>query len=239
MPRFFFIFFIFALSFSTGMVRAQSVQDEYLEEKIEIREFDKERWKSLSEDIDYSGETREEEPEEDQERSSSGGSSGSINQVSGIAEIFKYTIIGAAIFLVIFLLVKLLEREGPRNKKIDPVSEMEIEEIEENLETADLNDPIRRAIASGNFALAIRLYYLSLLKELSLKNIIRWKRDKTNGEYMRELVGSPISEMFRDVTLVYERIWYGTVELNKTDFPAIEKEFKNAIATVEKTKAVN
>lgn len=244
MPRSFFIFLFLVLTTLPGVTTAQSVQDEYLNEDIEIREFDKERWKSLSEDIDYSGDGgREEEFEEGEgdedgdeaprtkrRSSSSSGKTGA----SGFAEIIKYVVIIGAIVLAIFLLIKLLGRDGPRNKKINPVTEMELEEIEDDLENADLNDPIQRAIASGNYTLAIRLYYLSLLKELAVKKIIRWKKDKTNGEYMRELAGSPISDMFRDVTLVFERVWYGKVELTKEDFFEIEKEFKNAIAVAEK-----
>lgn len=224
------VFFVFLFATASG----QTVQDEYLEEKIEVHEFDEERWKTLSEDIDYSDEKREEEkepePDEPGERSSD---SNEKSGAAGFFEIIKYIVIIGAIVLVIFLLVKLLGNDGPTNRKIDPVSEMELEEIEENLETAELDDPIRRAIASGNYALAVRLYYLALLKELSAKGLIRWKRDKTNGEYMRELSGHSFSDMFRDVTLIFERIWYGDVELNKEDFFKIEKQFKKAISTAE------
>jgi len=235
----FLIFFLF-IFISNISLHCQSVQDEYLEENIEIREFDKKRWKSLSEDIDYSGETREEEEPEPEEPDGEdgGGGSSSSPQVSGISEVFKFIVIGGAIVLVVFILINLLGRDGPRNKKINPVTEMELEEIEEDLENADIDDPLQRAIASGNYTLAVRLYYLALLKELSIKNHIRWKKDKTNGEYIRELSGSSIFTTFRDITLIFERIWYGTVELTEDDFRKIETGFQAAISMAKKMPIV-
>ena len=237
MPYIFRFFPIAFLLFFSHMATAQTVQENYMEEKIEIHEFDKEQWKKLSEDIDYSDEIKEKEKGEDDEAKKNEEDSSISNdgpQMAGFFEIFKYIIIGGAIVLVVFLLVKLLGRDGPKNRKINPVSEMEMEEIENDLENAELTDPIQRAIASGNYTLAVRLYYLSLLKELSGKKIIRWKRDKTNGEYIRELSGTPLSDEFRDVTLVFERIWYGTVELSANDFSYVEMEFKSIIDIVEK-----
>jgi hypothetical protein len=235
MPKFSTVFFIFFLSFLFATASGQTVQDEYLEEKIEVHEFNEERWKTLSEDIDYSNEKREKEEPEPEPDKSGDRASGSDEKsgAAGFFEIIKYIVLIGAIALVIFLLVKLLGKDGPTNRKINPVSEMELEEIEENLESAELDDPLRRAIASGDYTLAVRLYYLALLKELSAKKLIRWKRDKTNGEYMRELIGHSFSNPFRDVTLIFERIWYGDVELNKDEFLKIEEQLKKAISTAE------
>ena len=79
--------------------------------------------------------------------------------------------------------------------------------------------------------MAVRLYYLSVLKELSVKNHIRWKRDKTNGAYLRELAGSPLFGTVQEVTLIFERVWYGKVELAKPDFDQLEIKLKKAVAT--------
>jgi hypothetical protein len=111
------------------------------------------------------------------------------------------------------------------------VSQAEIDEIEENLHKAELLDPIQRAIAAGDYPMAVRLYYLSMLKELSVRNYILWKRDKTNGAYLRELAGSPLFPTVQEVTLVFERVWYGKVELTRTDFDQLEIKLKKAVAT--------
>lgn len=223
---------IFLLLTLPLLAAGQTVQDEYLKEEIEVRKFDEEKWKALSVDIDYSGDAEEEkepDPSEGNKKEKE-----PPTGPAGLGEVFKFVVIGGAILLAIFLLVKILGSGGPKNRKIDLVSEMELEEIEENLEEAELEDPIRRAIASGDFMLATRLYYLALLKELAANQRIKWKRDKTNGEYLRELAGSPFSDSFRDVTLIFERVWYGKVELTPGDFSQIETHFKNAIAGAER-----
>lgn len=215
---------------------AQSPQDEYFRESIETREFDEEKWKTLREDIDYTVEKREEKEKEQEQQTGSDFDPGPAETVSGIGTFLQYFIIIAGIILLIVLLVMVLSKEGlfsPKNKKLDPVSAMELEMIEENLEEAELNDPIRRAIAGGNYALAVRLYYLAVLKELTLKDLIRWKRDKTNGEYLRELAGKPIASTVHEATLIFERVWYGKVSLGANDFQQVETKLKNAIAAVQ------
>ena len=120
---------------------------------------------------------------------------------------------------------------SPRDKKLKSVNAIDLKEIEENLEDVELEDPIQQAIAAGNYPLAVRLYYLAILKDLSLNKKIKWKKDKTNGEYLRELAGTNIFEEFQKITLVFERIWYGKMELSQADFQKVEKLFLKLIPT--------
>lgn len=151
----------------------------------------------------------------------------------GMGPLFKWLFIAIAVAALIFLIVKFLGGAslGSRNNKLKhDLSNIDLEKIEENLQEAELDDPIRQAVAAGNFPLAVRLYYLAVLKEFALKKHIRWKREKTNGTYLRELAGSSLAPIFREATLVFERVWYGKVELTREDFLAIEAKFKNAVA---------
>ena len=169
----------------------------------------------------------EKQPKKEVEKPDSG--------IKGLGGVFKILGIVILVGLLVLLIVKMAGGEnlfGPKNSKIQPsVSQSEIDKIEENLHEAELSDPIQRAIAAGDYPMAVRLYYLAVLKELSLKNHIRWKRDKTNGAYLRELAGSPLFGNVQEVTLAFERVWYGKVELSKPDFEHLEIKLKKAVAT--------
>ena len=221
MPRIFFITYFSFLLFSGINISAQNPQEEYLQTNLEQRPFSDERYSKLTEDIDYT--------EENYERKK-------INKKNeappvkfeGLGAVLKFIFILSGIALLAFLLIKALTNENlfsPRDKKLKPATIIDLEKIEENLEETELQDPLQQAIADGNFPLAVRLYYLAVLKNLSLNKKIKWKKDKTNGEYLRELAGTSIFEEFQKITLVFERIWYGKMELTQADFSEVEKLF--------------
>ncbi|RYD86651.1 MAG: hypothetical protein EOP54_30040, partial [Sphingobacteriales bacterium] len=54
---------------------------------------------------------------------------------------------------------------------------------EENIHEMDFARLIEQTRTDGNYRLAVRYYYLWLLKKLSYKEIIAWHIDKTNSDY--------------------------------------------------------
>ena len=115
----------------------------------------------------------------------------------------------------------------PWNKKIKPrqLAEIRLETIEENLHEAEMNPLIRQAIEQGQYALAIRLYFLAILKELSLMQAIRWKKNKTNREYLQELQNEPDHAEFSRTARIFERIWYGNRIITAGEFRQVEIPF--------------
>lgn len=101
-----------------------------------------------------------------------------------------------AIGLAVAYLVYILFNEGGtslfssrQHKKISHYQEI----TAENIETADINSLISNAEKDNNFRLAIRYYYLLILKNLSLKNYIKFEDDKTNSEYLNEVSATPLT----------------------------------------------
>lgn len=227
MPRFIFILLLTCI-LSCPMV-AQNALDEYLTESIEQRPFDDEQYNQLTKDKDYSEKSLPKKEEKELPPI----------QFEGLGAYFKFIFIALGIGLLFFFLIKALNNEnlfGPSNKKIKPVGHIDLNQIEDDLENTDLNNPIQQAIQAGNFPLAIRLYYLAILKELSNSRKIKWKKDKTNGEYLRELAGSSFFADMQKVTLIFERIWYGEVKIDRNDFEKIESQFLKILQTVKSPK---
>ena len=112
--------------------------------------------------------------------------------------------------------------------------EIDLNNIEDNLETAELDPIIKKAIAAKNFPLAIRLYYLAILKELTLAGAITWKKDKTNRIYAQEMQPHRLMEDFRHVTSIFERVWYGDSVLGESAFESIQPSFQNLLNETRK-----
>jgi hypothetical protein len=109
-----------------------------------------------------------------------------------------------------------------------------LDELEANLETVDLDPHLQKAIDNKEFTLAIRLYYLSILKELTLSNWIRWKKEKTNQHYLFELKENNHFAAFQQVTLIFERVWYGKSNFDETAFNSVQPAFKDFLFRLKK-----
>jgi hypothetical protein len=105
-----------------------------------------------------------------------------------------------------------------------------LENIDENVLDATFEPFIQQALATKNYALAIRLYYLWLIKELSLTKQIVWKKDKTNAAYIQDIKSNDLSRTFRNLTNIYERTWYGEQKVAETEFGYLEAQFKAFLA---------
>ena len=135
---------------------------------------------------------------------------------------------------LVLLLRSLLGLRQPRNKKVDyTLSAAELETIEENLHEANLEDFIRQAVERQEFALAIRLYYLTVLQNLSWQNAIVWQRDKTNRDYLRELRHSEWLETFHEITDIFERVWYGNRPVPAAEFARLAPKFRAFIHQIQ------
>ena len=223
-------------------LNAQLPEDVFLKKDIPIQELDKQKWEKITSDMDYSGE-RQELTEEAKERKKEEDSFGedffterNSNNSSGSpfgAGLFKVFAIIFLIAVVVMIILYLVKEGLPKNDKIEKTA-ITLENIEENIHETDLERFIREAKDKGDFALAMRLYYLAIIKEMSLKKLIKWKRDKTNGEYLRELTNSNFFAEFNEVTNIFERIWYGGGMIDEGTFAGFEGKFRGLVERVKK-----
>lgn len=216
---------------------AQSSQQKYQEQNINQRDFDTQKWKEITSGLDYSGQPQ---PIEQSDSTDTFGEEGRVipktNRESGIGSgIFQAFAILAGIGVAVMIILYLLNQKGiVINRKVKK-TEITLENIEEHIHETRLDGFIREAKESGNYALATRLYYLAIIKELSIKKRIKWKRDKTNGEYLREVRGSIFFTPFSEATQIFENIWYGEETVNEEDFLRLEPKFKGLVDAVART----
>jgi hypothetical protein len=212
-----------------------AAQEKYNQEAINQRDIDAEKWRKATAGIDYSDDKmKKPEPEKPTNSRSSDSSGAGVAILAGAFLMFlKWFFIIGGICLIAFLIYRFVGEGnvfGTKSRKIAVNSEeIDLENIEENLEKAELDPIISKAIAARNFPLAIRLYYLAILKELTLAGAIKWKKDKTNRIYVQEMQPHPLMENFRQVTTIFERVWYGDTPLDEVGFGQIQPSFQGLL----------
>ncbi len=129
---------------------------------------------------------------------------------------------GFAAFVIVYLAgsnIGLFRKKNVRTKQ----GEEDI--ITENIFAINYQKEIDKAVAQANYRLAVRLMFLRLLKNMAEKNIIRYKQDKTNLDYLQELSSSRYYRNFFRITRNYEYSWYGQFAVTENAYTIIRNEF--------------
>ncbi|NKI26347.1 hypothetical protein HCG49_07205 [Arenibacter sp. 6A1] len=140
-----------------------------------------------------------------------------------LLEIIIYLFLG---LLAIYLVIRFLIRENLRslfNKKTTPIIDLNLSE--EELENLDLDLLIGEALGQKNYRLAIRYHHLKSLKNLSQKDVIAWHADKTNLEYQQEIKSPQLQLIFKEISYLYDYIWYGEQQIDAINYEAASLKF--------------
>ena len=129
---------------------------------------------------------------------------------------------GFAAFIMIYLDNSDIGLFSRRNRSIDNRTE---EEETEDIFAINYQKEIEKAVRSGNYRFAIRLHFLRLLKDLSLKHIIQFKQGGTNFDYLMQLSPTNYYKDFFRITRNYEYSWYGQFEVDEKTYVVILYEF--------------
>ena len=136
---------------------------------------------------------------------------------------FLWLIAGSFILFIIYnlFLADGVFRRSPKNTAAT-VPDAEEEHIDEE---SDFDKLIRTAIQSGNYRLAIRYHYLQTLHLLAGKNQVQLAGDKTNYQYVKELVNKNYLNDFSALTLNYEYVWYGEFAIDEIVYSKLKTAF--------------
>jgi hypothetical protein len=157
-------------------------------------------------------------------------------QASKVTDI-SIKIAGAIIFLLViyFIFKAVINDEGKwifgksSDKNIIPVMD-----IETNLQATNFEQLIANAEKDGHHRLAIRYYYLWLLKVLTNAEIIDYDVEKTNSDYYNEISNKATKDDFAYTSYLYNYIWYGEFDVNEAQFQKAKEAFLNFIKSVKR-----
>lgn len=205
-----------------GVLFGQTSED-YYNSPIEQKQFDDERWRKIADDMDY-------QPEEKDEPSDSGfGFFPSMPLFAeGLIPFVRVVLVVLVGGILAFLLFKLFYKSGWGKGKIkkDDLDLETLDDLEENIHVADLEGLLQKALAEGRFQLAIRIYYLMVIKRLSDLSFINWRKEKTNAAYVYEMQGQDGYQQFAELTREYEKVWYGNRVIDRQKYQTISPGFE-------------
>jgi hypothetical protein len=138
--------------------------------------------------------------------------------------IFPFLLGSMLVFIILKFVVGLDVRFWNFKKGKKKVSE-KLVYADEDIHEVDLETLLQQAILDSNYRLAVRYYYLSILKDLSTKNLITYHKDKTNSAYTFELKKGRIRDDFSYLTYLYTYVWYGDFPINSEEFNSIHEKY--------------
>ena len=155
----------------------------------------------------------------------------SVGFLRVVLKALPYVIAGLVLYFIIKFFLKVNARNIIDGKKNKPI--VHLSEEEELIKDKDLPKLIQEAISEGNYQLAVRYYYLLLLKKLSDKEFISWQQEKTNEDYIKELSSKKqLYTDFKKLTYLYDYVWYGEFSIDEEKFIQAESNFKNTLAKI-------
>lgn len=146
------------------------------------------------------------------------------------SKMLQYVLWGMAGLFVLFVVYKLAFAQGGMGKQAAATDgNVKVLDEEGKLPTTDKNFDtfIDKAKRENNYRLAVRYLYLQLLQRLTAVGAIEPAVDKTNTEYLNELVGKPYKETVAVLTRYYDYAWYGEFEMDAALYAIVESKFKN------------
>lgn len=134
-------------------------------------------------------------------------------------------IIGGFILVLVWYLAS--SNASLFRRKSKTLAEAAGNESFENIFEINYQAEIDQAVQSGNYRLATRLLFLRLLKNLAEKNIIQYKQDRTNFDYLVQLNNTAYYKDFFRLARNYEYTWYGEFAISHDAFTTIKNDFDN------------
>lgn len=141
-----------------------------------------------------------------------------------IFNVLPYIVLGILIFMLIKFFLKVNSRHIVLGEQKKPT--VAFSNDGNIIENEDIKALIDNAINDGNYRLAIRYYYLMVLKELTENEIILWELQKTNEDYIQEIKNQELRSNFINITRIYDYVWYGEFTIDALKFNHLKPAFE-------------
>ncbi|MGB0431196.1 MAG: hypothetical protein ACPGLV_12040 [Bacteroidia bacterium] len=199
-------------------------------------ELDKETWQKLIEDIEYKKKDKveESEPEKTTENETDE-DTGSGFSLGNVQHLFMVIVLIILLVLIGFMIAN--SRSNPSLKRQN-IEIDKLDKIEEHIHDVNLDQLVNQFKSDNDFAMALRMSFLTIIKALSNKAFIKWEKQKTNWEYHSELSNYEMKRDFGQMIVIFENIWYGEKKITEQEFTLYQQQFESFKSTyVELEKA--
>lgn len=155
--------------------------------------------------------------------------------LSFIIKYLPYLLLAIGIFIIIRLLYRydVFKRRSAEQNPPD----IQLADDEKIVKSSNISELIKNAKEQKDHRMAVRYLYLNLLRQLDAREYIRFKKDKTNDDYIAEFKNQPLIPEFENLTYYYDFIWYGQYPIDEAFFSQIEQKFDHFLAQINKKAA--
>lgn len=140
----------------------------------------------------------------------------------GIPKMLMYLFV---IGLIIFIIVRLLADQNMSVFVRKPKRHKKHKHLEEVAHEPGIEELLLRAEATQDFREAVRLQYISLLYLMRDKQLVEYNPQWTNNTYLRLFKGHPGIGTFKQLTRIYEFVYYGGFDTDRSKYQQISEEF--------------
>lgn len=139
-----------------------------------------------------------------------------LREYAATRRFILYTFITATFFYAVWKLRNTIWRGAfYGNISAGPVN---FQERPENLHTLDFDRLIDAAVAQKQYREAVRLLFRRALKHLANLQLIHWRPEKTNREYLAEMKADTLNGLFRELIRIFEYTWYGNFTITEENY---------------------
>lgn len=100
-----------------------------------------------------------------------------------------------------------------------------VTEVEEDIAELDLPQLLAEAERAGNWRLAIRFQWLSVLKRLVDDGHIRWQPRYTDADYLAQLQEPALRATFSELSFLFKWVWYGDAPMDRARYEQLRGAF--------------
>ena len=144
--------------------------------------------------------------------------------------VFKYASLFLITIILLFVLYKLF---GKGLFMHDPDDEgvathlITESDLDDRFYDMDLESLLNKAVSDKNWAMAIRIRFLMVLKKLIDQDQISWHKDLTNRQIAWQIRPLESRNDFFDLVGHFEKVWYGDIQVTSEYYQKISPRFED------------
>lgn len=142
-------------------------------------------------------------------------------------KVLIWLLIGGAFVTIIILFLSSSNISLFRKKHLAVETKEEEGEFEEDIFSMDHEREIRKAEEQGDLRRAIRYLYLRTLKDLVQKDLISYRHESTDSDYMRQLAQTEYYRDFGRLARHFQYAWYGKFSVAPPLYKLVGEDFAN------------
>jgi len=136
--------------------------------------------------------------------------------------------------LLIWIIYIIVKNRQPSNKKV-VIQNVENDWHPETITKTELELMLEKALSKEDYRECVRVYFMFILKELTIKSWIKWKAEKTNYDYILEMRNKDYSMRFEEAVRIYDIVWYGDYAITKEVYTQLQPALVNYYKSLNPT----